>query len=96
MFDLSKIATRAQIPPFYAMQSLSDAETLARQGRDIVHISLGQPSARAPQVVLDEAAKLVREAPLGYTESTGIMPLRERGRRRVFPGRSRYGPVICS
>lgn len=60
------------------MQALSDAQALAAQGRDIVHMSLGQPSARPPQRVLDAVAQMAVSDGLGYTESAGIWPLRER------------------
>lgn len=75
---MMKIAARAQVPPFYVMQALSRAQKLQAQGRDIVHLSLGQPSARPPQRLLEKLAKMVVSEPLGYTESMGLKPLRER------------------
>ncbi len=60
------------------MQALSDAQALAAQGRDIVHVSLGQPSARPPKRVLEAVANMAVSDGLGYTESAGIWPLRER------------------
>lgn len=60
------------------MQALSDAQALAAQGADIVHMSLGQPSARPPQRVLEAVASMATSDGLGYTESAGIWPLRER------------------
>lgn len=71
-------ATRAQIPPFYVMQALSEAEVLARQGQSIVHLSLGQPSAAPPQRVKQVVAEKALSDKLGYTESAGMRPLRER------------------
>lgn len=73
-----KIASRSQIPPFYAMQALSDAHVLAAKGQRILHLSLGQPSARPPQRALDAAMQMLARDHLGYTESAGLQQLRER------------------
>lgn len=73
-----KRASRASIPPFYVMQALSRAQKLAAGGQDIVHLSLGQPSARPPQQVLDKVSRMALSDSLGYTESAGLPALRTR------------------
>jgi aspartate/methionine/tyrosine aminotransferase len=48
-----------------------------RQHGDLVNLSAGQPSAKAPTPILDAAARALAEDNLGYTVALGIPELRE-------------------
>lgn len=83
-----KISRRGQVDPFLILESFREAKVLERQGRDMIHLSLGQPGREAPQAVLEEISQAMLSQPLGYTESPGYLPLRERIQRHY---RESYG-----
>jgi aspartate/methionine/tyrosine aminotransferase len=68
---------RSAVAPFIAMDMLADAARLEAQGRRIVHMEVGQPGAPAPGPVLEAARRVLDDGRLGYTESLGILPLRQ-------------------
>jgi len=71
-----KISQRGRIPPFIVMDVLRDANERAAQGKDMLHLEVGQPSTGAPQGVIEAArAALAREV-LGYTDTLGLPALR--------------------
>jgi aspartate/methionine/tyrosine aminotransferase len=80
MPSLLSVAKRAQVPPFEAMEMLTLAHEVERRtGIPVVHMSLGQPGANVPQRVMDKVASMMnQQSKLGYTESAGILPLRQR------------------
>src|SRR3546814_8412390 len=83
-----KPPTRGTVPAFIALEILRDANELAAQGRNIVHLEIGQPSTAAPRPVV-EAAKLALDThQIGYTEALGLPSLRARiaGHYREFYG----------
>ncbi|GGF31780.1 aminotransferase [Aliidongia dinghuensis] len=73
-----KRGTRGQIPSFLVMDVLREANRLAHEGADILHLEVGQPSTGAPEGVVAEATRLLRASPLGYTDALGVPRLRER------------------
>ena len=73
-----KIARRASIPPFIAMDMLRAANERAARGEDILHLEVGQPATGAPGPVLDAARAALETDTLGYTESLGLPALRRR------------------
>lgn len=68
---------RSDVAPFIAMDVLAEAARLEAEGRKIIHMEVGQPSAPAPKAALDMARKALDHGRLGYTEALGIRPLRE-------------------
>ena len=60
-----------------AFEVLARAETLAREGRDIINLGIGQPDFKTPGHIVEEATKALRDGHHGYTPSPGILPLRE-------------------
>ncbi|MEP4769688.1 MAG: aminotransferase class I/II-fold pyridoxal phosphate-dependent enzyme [Roseibium sp.] len=68
---------RSNVAPFIAMDVLSEAAKLEEQGRKIVHMEVGQPSAPAPKPAIAAAQAALEHGRLGYTEALGIRPLRE-------------------
>ncbi|MFQ5619068.1 MAG: pyridoxal phosphate-dependent aminotransferase [Rhodospirillales bacterium] len=73
-----KIARRASIPPFIAMDMLRAANERAAGGEDVLHLEVGQPGTGAPGPVLDAAKAALRTDTLGYTEALGLPALRRR------------------
>ena len=72
-----KIASRAAIPPFIAMEVLRAANARAASGGAVFHLELGQPDTPAPAAVIEAAKRALDSNRLGYTEALGIGPLRE-------------------
>ncbi|TYC58557.1 aminotransferase class I/II-fold pyridoxal phosphate-dependent enzyme [Rhodobacterales bacterium] len=68
---------RSDVAPFIAMDVLSEAARLEAEGRRIVHMEVGQPSAPAPRAALEAARRTLDHGRLGYTEALGLRSLRE-------------------
>jgi aspartate/methionine/tyrosine aminotransferase len=60
-----------------AFAVLARATELARQGKDIINLGIGQPDFRTPEHIVEAAIKALRDGHHGYTPATGILPLRE-------------------
>lgn len=65
------------IEPFYVMELMKEAHALERAGRDIIHMSVGQPDFTAPPAVIEAAIAAMQSGRTLYTASLGIEPLRE-------------------
>src|SRR5882762_9109083 len=74
---LRTIAAFDRIGEENAFAVLARATNLARQGRDIINLGIGQPDFRTPDHIVEAAAKALRDGHHGYTPATGILPLRE-------------------
>jgi aspartate/methionine/tyrosine aminotransferase len=86
-----KIARRAAVPPFIAMEVLRDANERSARGEDVLHLEVGQPSTSAPRPVIEAAQRALGSEQLGYTEALGIPPLRQRIARHY---RDMYGVTV--
>ena len=83
----SNSAARSQFPqPAGAMRRLGTesafvvlgrAEELARAGRRVINLGIGQPDFRTPEHVVEAAKKALADGHHGYTPANGILPLRE-------------------
>ncbi|MET4428069.1 pyridoxal phosphate-dependent aminotransferase [Mycolicibacterium sp. 624] len=73
----NRVALRAGIPPFYVMDVWLAAAERQRSHGDLVNLSAGQPSAKAPSPIIEAAARALAEENLGYTVAMGIPELRE-------------------
>ncbi len=72
------VAQRANVPPFHVMDLLAAANERQRTHGDLVNFVAGQPMTGAPEAVRAEAVRLLSGTdPLGYTEASGILELRE-------------------
>ena len=56
---------------------LARATVLEAQGRDIIHLSIGQPDFPPPPHVVEAARRCLADGHHGYTPAPGILPLRE-------------------
>ncbi|MBI4012823.1 MAG: pyridoxal phosphate-dependent aminotransferase [Candidatus Rokubacteria bacterium] len=73
-----EVAKRVEeIKPFLAVEVFERAEELARQGHDVVHLEFGEPDFETPNVIREAAIRAIREGRTKYTNSLGILPLRE-------------------
>ncbi len=65
------------IQPFHVMALLARARELEAQGRDIIHMEIGEPDFPTPQPVLDAVRKFIDKGDIHYTPATGLPALRE-------------------
>jgi len=65
------------IPPFLVMEVLERAQELERQGRDIIHLEVGEPDFPTPDCIKEAAYRALRDGETHYSASVGILPLRE-------------------
>ena len=54
-----------------AFEVLARAEVLAREGRDIINLGIGQPDFKTPPHVVEAAIKALHDGHHGYTPSPG-------------------------
>ena len=60
-----------------AFEVLARADALAREGRDVINLGIGQPDFRTPEHVVEAAVRALRDGHHGYTPAPGILELRE-------------------
>ncbi|MDE2005290.1 MAG: pyridoxal phosphate-dependent aminotransferase [Rhodospirillales bacterium] len=60
-----------------AFEVLARATELARQGRDIINLGIGQPDFKTPAHIVEAGRKALADGHHGYTPANGILPLRE-------------------
>ncbi|MBM4272210.1 MAG: pyridoxal phosphate-dependent aminotransferase [Deltaproteobacteria bacterium] len=66
-----------EIPPFIVMDILEKAQEMQRQGRDIVHLEIGEPDFDTPECIKEACYRAMRNGETHYTHSQGIIELRE-------------------
>lgn len=83
----------ANIAPFHVMDILGRAKTLEAQGRDIIHLEIGEPDFSTPQPIIDAGIKSLQQQQTFYTPSLGLPELRV-----AIAGwyQQRYGVVISA
>jgi aspartate/methionine/tyrosine aminotransferase len=64
------------IAPFHVMELMAKAQTLEAQGRDIVHMEVGEPDFPAPQPVIEAAQRFLAGGHVHYTSALGLPALR--------------------
>jgi len=75
---MNRITKRArEIPPFIVMDVLERAHELERQGRDIIHLEIGEPDFPTPECICEAAREAIAKGETHYTHSLGIIELRE-------------------
>src|ERR1700730_15147975 len=74
---LKTIAAFDRIGEETAFAVLARATRLAAEGRDIIHLGIGQPDFGTPDHIVEGAVKALRDGHHGYTPANGILPLRE-------------------
>jgi aspartate/methionine/tyrosine aminotransferase len=66
-----------EIEPFHVMELLARAQALEAQGRDIVHMEIGEPDFATPRPICEAGIKALEHGELFYTPALGIPALRE-------------------
>lgn len=66
-----------RIEPFHVMALLARARALEAQGRDIVHMEIGEPDFATPRPICDAGMRALEGGELYYTPALGIPALRE-------------------
>lgn len=77
MIKMKPSARALAMPPFRAMQLLAEARKLESQGRDIVHMELGEPDFRTPHHIIEAAFRAAEDGFTSYTPAEGLLELRE-------------------
>jgi len=70
-----------------AFEVLQRAKALEAQGREIVHLEIGEPDFDTPQHIIDAACKALNSGATHYTPSAGIIELRKTIARSTGPSR---------
>jgi aspartate/methionine/tyrosine aminotransferase len=75
--DFALASRLGNIAPFHVMELAKMAAELERQGRNIIHMGIGEPDFTAAQPVIDAAVQAMADGKLQYTSAVGIPALRE-------------------
>jgi len=65
------------IAPFHVMDILARAKALEAQGRDIIHLEIGEPDFPTPEPVVRAAMQAIQSGDLHYTPALGLPELRQ-------------------
>ena len=66
-----------EIQPFHVMELLRRARELEAQGRDIIHMEVGEPDFPTPQPIVEAATRFIAGGDVHYTPGLGLPALRE-------------------
>lgn len=64
------------IQPFHVMALLARAKELEAEGRDIIHMEIGEPDFPTPQPIVDAGIAAIRNGDIHYTPASGLPELR--------------------
>jgi aspartate/methionine/tyrosine aminotransferase len=67
----------AGIEPFHVMELMARAQALEAQGRDIVHMEVGEPDFPTPPPIVEAAQRFIATGDVHYTHALGLPKLRE-------------------
>lgn len=74
-----KIAHRMEkITPFYVMELLARAKQLEAEGRDIIHMEIGEPDFTTPELITKAGLDYIKLGGVKYTAAAGLPELREK------------------
>lgn len=65
------------ISPFYVMDVLAQAKQLEVQGRDIIHLEVGEPDFTTPQPIVEAGIAALQAGKTHYTPALGLPELRQ-------------------
>ncbi|MBV1914564.1 MAG: aminotransferase class I/II-fold pyridoxal phosphate-dependent enzyme, partial [Pseudomonadales bacterium] len=75
---MSNFASRvSDIPPFQVMKVLARAKQLEAEGRDIIHLEVGEPDFGTPESVLVAAQQALQDQLTHYCPALGMPELRQ-------------------
>lgn len=74
-----RLAKRTQgITPFYVMELLRRAKQLEAQGKDIIHMEIGEPDFTTQQAIVEAGVNQLKTGAVKYTPAAGLPELREK------------------
>ncbi|MEE7628045.1 pyridoxal phosphate-dependent aminotransferase [Methylobacter sp. Wu8] len=74
-----RLAKRTQeITPFYVMALLRRAKQLEAQGKDVIHMEIGEPDFATPQAIVEAGVRQLKTGEVKYTPAAGLSELREK------------------
>lgn len=74
-----RLAKRTQgISPFYVMELLRRAKQLEAQGRDVIHMEIGEPDFATPPAIIEAGVRHLKTGEVKYTPAAGLPELREK------------------
>ncbi len=62
---------------FIVMDILERAEELEKEGKDVIHLEVGQPDFPTPKPIVEATIQALLRGDTGYTHSLGLIELRE-------------------
>jgi len=74
-----------------AFKVLADAKKLEAQGKNIIHLSLGQPDFKTPEHIVNATIKALKDGHHGYVLPNGTLECRESVSRKI---KKLYGAKI--
>lgn len=75
---MPKISKRALgIQPFHVMKLLARSRELEAQGKNIIHMEVGEPDFNTPQPIVDAGMASIKNGDVHYTPAMGLPALRE-------------------
>ncbi len=88
---LHSAARLDDIAPFHVVELLTRARQLEAEGRDIIHMEVGEPDFPTPPQIADAAVHAIKSGKTLYTQALGLPELREA--IATFYG-ERYGVAV--
>lgn len=74
-----QIASRMDmITPFYVMELLRRAKQLEAEGRDIIHMEIGEPDFATPEPITQAGINYIKAGRVKYTPAAGLPELRQK------------------
>lgn len=67
----------ADIEPFHVVELLTRARQLEAEGRDIIHMEVGEPDFPTPELIANAAVNAIKSGKTKYTEALGLPELRQ-------------------
>ena len=67
----------ADIEPFHVVELLTRARQLESEGRDIIHMEVGEPDFPTPELITNAAVNAINSGKTKYTQALGLPELRE-------------------
>lgn len=67
----------ADIAPFHVMELLTRAKALEAEGKDIIHMEVGEPDFPTPAPIVTAAQRAIADGKTFYTPALGLPELRE-------------------
>jgi len=74
-----QVASRMEaITPFYVMALLKRAKQLEAEGRDIIHMEIGEPEFVTPDPIIKAGIDYIKTGQINYTPAAGLPELRQK------------------